>query len=147
MSRKPRTLVVTLAARSFSSLEPGATFCLSSAAIVSFAVFTAWVPGPALAAGVVAAGAAAAGFEPFEDDAGCAPASADASTTGRAIGKTIERREIMGSPVRDGGPRHGIHRQPDRGVPRRRSIGRRLAPSARASGTMRCRRPPDPWTP
>src|SRR5262245_9004947 len=96
MSRKPRTLVVTLPARSFSSLEPGATFCLSSAAIVSFAVFTAWVPGPGLAAAVVAAAAAGAAGDPaaadgaaFEVDAGCAPASADASTTGRAIGRAI----------------------------------------------------------
>src|SRR5262245_48933141 len=65
MSRKPRTLVVTFAARSFSSLEPAATFCLSSPAMVSLAAFTAWVPGPAfpVAAGAGFAGAAGGAFD------------------------------------------------------------------------------------
>src|SRR5690242_7398274 len=46
MSRKSRTEVVTFPARSFSSLEPGAAFCLSSVEIFSFACLTTWVAGP-----------------------------------------------------------------------------------------------------
>src|SRR5688500_9073342 len=103
MSRKPRTLVVTLAASSFSSLDPGAAFCLSSEAMVSFAVFTAWVPGPCLpGAGAVAVGAAGAFgvCAPAElasaHTSASAPRPAGSRRTGR--GDRRERRDIgMGS--------------------------------------------------
>ena len=49
MSRNPRTLVVTFAARSCSAFEPAAGFCFSRVAIVSFASFTIFVPAPAAA--------------------------------------------------------------------------------------------------
>src|ERR1043165_6092412 len=62
MSRKLRTLVVTLVARSFSSFDPAATFCLSRPAMVSLAALTAWVPAPVLSGAGAAAGAAGAGL-------------------------------------------------------------------------------------
>src|SRR2546423_1339037 len=101
MSRKPRTLVVTLAASSFSSLEPAATFCLSRPAIVSLADLTAWVPGPVLAA-AVAGGAAGWAI------AGAASPSPSARSTAsdriavgafrriREIGDCMARRDFAG---------------------------------------------------
>src|SRR6185312_11671725 len=50
MSRKSRTEPATLPASSFSSLEPGATFCFKRPLILSFADFTAAVPTPGLSA-------------------------------------------------------------------------------------------------
>src|ERR1044071_1509327 len=153
MSRKLRTLVVTLAARSFSSLEPAATFCLSSPAIVSLAALTAWVPGPDFAAGAAEAAGAGAGAA---GDFDWATAGADAAPRTRQPRQPrqatrIDRRSMallnIDGLSTDGGRRRGIHRRLDRGVPRRRSIGRPLAPSARASGTRRCRRLPGPGTP
>src|ERR1041385_30464 len=87
MSRKPRTLVGTLAASSFSSLEPGATFCLSRPAIVSLAALTAWVPGPVLAVwvpGPVLAAAVDGGA------GGCA--SAGAASTSPSTNETASDR-------------------------------------------------------
>src|SRR5262245_59333278 len=107
MSRKLRTLVVTLAARSFSSLEPAATFCLSRPAIVSLATLTACVPGPDFAAG--AAGAAGAG------DFGWATAGAAAAPRTRRPRQTrrIDRRSMglldIDGLSTDGGRRRGIH--------------------------------------
>src|SRR5256885_381795 len=94
MSRKLRTLVVTLVARSFSSLEPAATFCLSKPAIVSLATLTACVPGPALPAGeaAAAAGAAAAGAA-GGGALGCAGASVAAAPSAREA-RTIDRRSM-----------------------------------------------------
>src|SRR4051794_13835253 len=92
MSRKLRTLVVTLAASSFSSLEPGAAFCLSRPAIVSLAARTAWVPGPVFAAGPAWAwpGAGPAGAGAL----GWATATEDPSARAR----TARDRATMGTP-------------------------------------------------
>src|SRR3954454_12592573 len=121
MSRKLRTDVVTLAARSFSSLEPGAAFCLSRPAIVSLAARTAWVPGPvfAWAAGPVAG---ALGWAAASEDPRASPRPKQTARTGeRGTMGTPETPEPCSSVlVRDGGRRRGIHPPHDRGVPRRR---------------------------
>src|SRR6187402_949912 len=89
MSMKLRTLVVTLPASSFSSFEPGATFCLRWFAMAVLACFTAVVPGPSLAGAgagaVLASGAAAAG------------AGASRQGTAEAIRIATVNRRSMGS--------------------------------------------------
>src|SRR6185436_16231968 len=115
MSMKLRTLAVTCLARSFSSFEPGAAFCLRRFAIVVLACLTAAVPGPSLAGAGAGVGAGACLAPPLSGPAAARPGASRQGAADEIRRATMSRRD-MGLLMDDAFWR-GIHPTPAPGVP------------------------------